>query len=132
MRVLCIAATPTAEQARQLGTAYLGPKQVFGTAGQEYLVYGLTVSQGIVWIEISPDHRFLISAPLFLFEVKDPRVSALWELRAESHGLVRIWPAAFFEEFFHEDLAADEPGTRDIFERLTAALEKDRHAIGLA
>jgi hypothetical protein len=81
--------------------------------GHEYLVLGLLIDAagdsvgGGAWIDIlmEPDIPTVISVPLCLFEIIDPRVSRYWQLRASEAGAVWLWPASFYREYYHDDLS---------------------------
>jgi hypothetical protein len=125
MRVRCISEKPNARQASALGELYHGQKQSYGlTVGSEYLVFAISVLNGNVLLQIAPEFEQLISVPLFLFEVTDPRVPGFWECRVREDGTMLLWPPSFLErEYYHESLLEEVPSVVEDFRRVRRRLE---------
>ena len=74
------------------------------TVGKEYLVFGLQLDldregQRVgPLVCIFPDVGYLLTLPLCLFEVTDPRVSRYWQVRSRSPGTIGIYPPSFYRE----------------------------------
>ncbi len=91
--------------------------------GTEFLVYGITVSEGNVLynVESHPSGRYLVLCLAELFDIVDPRASELWECRVPDSGGIRIWPSSWFtHEFYHDRLSDGEPELEADFTRLKA------------
>lgn len=99
--------------------------------GKEYLVVGLQFAVGSnihgtgTWLHLVNDNGHLSWAPLSLFDVLDPRVSRLWEIRQPDATVVTMWPPLLYREFFHEDLADADPNATGAFADLMRALETE-------
>lgn len=110
MKVRCISTEPTREQAEQLGPYFRsGVTKYPVDIGVEYLALGVGSWDGIAWVELAMPTEVVVSVPLFLFEITDPRPSALWEVRIHKDGALTLWPRAFYEEFFHDRLSDGDP-----------------------
>jgi hypothetical protein len=83
MRVRCI--WKKGEEAPSRYTFGRNPnasKDWYLTGGKEYVVYGLKCLEGRIWYYVVDDHDlwFPIMKPAPLFEIVDPRPSALWKV----------------------------------------------------
>lgn len=127
MRVQCTAEEPTLDQAKRLaiGKHYFPEKQVFHiTTGKEYIVYGLSIMDGVPWVEIITDYGNLASVPLLLFQVLDHRVSKYWEMREKDNYLL-FWPSSFFQAYFHDDLSERVPHVVEDFKKAQALIDAE-------
>lgn len=79
----------------------------FLNIGDEYIVYGLTMQNTIIYVQIYIDNK-LISIPIELFEIIDSRVSKYW-LVTYTDITTRFWPNEFYQEYFHDDLFEEIP-----------------------
>jgi len=108
MKVRCRSTAYTEEQRVELGidddpwmSKNLGGKV---TIGKEYLVFGLEVDldrerQRVgPFVTIIPDVGYLLTLPLCLFQVTDPRVSRHWEVQSRSAGTMGLYPPSFYRE----------------------------------
>ncbi len=89
----------------------------------EFLVYGITVSDGNVLynVESHPSGRYLVVCLAELFDVVDPRASEFWECRIPASGGIHIWPTSWFtHEFYHDRLSDGDPELEADFTRLKA------------
>lgn len=115
MIVECIREVPPKAQHDLLGDQFRPNKQTFGvTLGKKYLVYGLHIRNGNIWILHHSGTDYLLSAPLSLFSIVDEHPSSFWVVRpgfdrnGEHLSLLRniqIWPELFFQKYFLADLA---------------------------
>lgn len=113
MIVKCISTYPTKEQIECLDSGFLRGHNINVVVGREYLVLALTLNMSLqtsgkgVWVDIlmESDIPTLISAPLCLFEITDPRVSAYWELGMLSDGSVMLQPRSFYGKSFLENVS---------------------------
>ncbi|RMG27520.1 MAG: hypothetical protein D6732_20015 [Methanobacteriota archaeon] len=129
MKVRCIAEQPDEEQAKQLGDNYQPGKQEFGVEiGKEYIVFGLSVLGGSVWIDIESEMEYIYPVPLCLFEIIDGRVSKYWEIRTTTGGNVLVWPSSFFREYFHDDLSEGVPEVLEEFRRIKMLMEAEANS----
>lgn len=129
MIIKCIASVPNHSQAKLLGDYFRPGEQEFGLeVGQQYLVFSLKTRGGLPWVEIvdsSSYPGYLFAAPLLLFEVVDPRVSAFWEVRYTKTGEVTAAPPSLFRKYYHDDLFEGKPETVEDFLKVRAQLEKE-------
>lgn len=127
MRVKCITELPTKEQARLLGEYYHEGKQEFGLViGNEYLVFGLSFLGGMPWIEIGPpEHEYLYSVPLCLFDIVNGTVSKCWEIKVRKDDVIFFWPISFYQEYYHDDLFEGVPVAVEDFRRVRKLIEEE-------
>jgi len=125
MRVRCVAESVTAEQGAKLGPLYQGGRQSFGVKlGSEYLVFGISVADGAVLLEIAQEYDQLYPVPMLLFEIVDPKVPSLWQARQSEDGTLFLWPPSFFDrEYYHQDLVEQVPSVVEDFRRVRRRLE---------
>ncbi len=97
------------------------------TTGREYVVLGLNFSTGNdihgagVWFHLLNDYEQLSWAPSVLFEIIDDRASSSWRLRLNGEEAT-LWPLVFYEDFFHDELAAGDPKRKQQLEKLVEDL----------
>ncbi len=116
MIVKCISTYASEAQIQMLGPRFRGDRSFGVVPGREYLVLGLIVdaapqSDGRgAWVDVlmEPEIPTVISVPLCLFEIVDPRPSRYWEIRVSDEGIVRLWPSSFYREYYHSDLSDRE------------------------
>ena len=99
--------------------------QTFGVVvGAEYLVFGLTLVGGNVLVDIAQEFEQLAPVPLFLFEITDPRVPALWKARTKEDGTLTLWPPSFYErKYYHQDSLVQLASSIEDFRRVRRRLE---------
>lgn len=100
--------------------------------GQEYVAMGLSFINAHVIVEVATQGGFLMPVPLRAFAIVSGRPSAHWEARVESEENFRLWPPAFYEPFFHSDLADREPTIVAEFNALRRLIEEEDRRFGLA
>jgi len=108
MRVRCIAEDPTPEQAKALGKLYTArgrPSAWSSGWSTEYLVFALSVVNGVTLVDVAQEFEQLVPVPLFLFEITDPRVPGLWEARQREDGTLLLWPRSSPHVEKHPDSA---------------------------
>lgn len=128
MKVRCISKLPNSEQAQLLGDHFIPGKQEFHLdIGREYIVFGLQILSGEPWIEILSDSGYLRSVPLCLFNIIDGHISKLWEIRYKD-GFLTLWPAAFYDEYFFDDLIEGTEEIVDKFQKIRALIEKEANS----
>ena len=128
--VRCIDTLPNEFQAQRLRPAYRPGKQVFGVViGQEYVVFGLRVLGGEVWLELNVEFDLLYSVPLALFEIIDGSIPSLWEARTNDSAEPILWPPSFFGEYYHDDLAERSEPVLEDFRRIRKILQRHDGAI---
>lgn len=125
MLLRCRTAEPTPEQREHLGSAIRKGESLHLELGEEYVALGLEVWKGIVWIDFAENDRTVISAPLFLFDIIDGRVSEHWIVRALEDGTVRLWPELLFERAFHDRLSNGEEPLQSRFIELRREMEAE-------
>jgi hypothetical protein len=108
--VECVRGEPDAAEMALMGFGPRSHLALFLTPGKRYVVLGLSMflEDQTVWIDVSEDGDDITSALLSMFKVVDPRPSALWTLRLGENRF-DLWPAAFYEPYFHERLGEQEP-----------------------
>ena len=125
MRIRCIASTPTAEQAQRLGSAYDSERSDYDLdLLREYVALGIGCWDGIAWAQIATDGGWVLSVPLFLFEVSEATASRYWEVRLRPTG-VTMWPSALYEPTFNSELADDVPEAVEKFRELRRVIEAE-------
>lgn len=124
MKVKCISVYPTEKQISKMGRRFYR-RQSFGlTQGKEYLVLGLnfeidSVSCGTgACVELISDNGGLSNAPLFSFEITDPRASRFWEVRLWEDGGLTLWPPLFYTTYFRDDLSESKSDVVAEFRRV--------------
>jgi len=103
-------------------------KDWYLTAGKQYTVYAVSCHEGMTWYYVVDDHNlwFPIMKPAPLFEITDPRPSALWRVafkygrdwKTKEHSIEILLLA--FEEWcadpnYYERLADNNPPEVAIF-----------------
>jgi hypothetical protein len=131
MRLRCIKSRLDERKAAAMGLEVSRGQDFHLTSEKEYLVIGLQFSTNTkihgtgVWVHLVSDYGHLTWAPISLFEVVDPRVSRYWEIRMTTPGVVTLWPALLYTEFFHEDLADGQSVKVREFQRLQELLKAE-------
>ena len=127
MKVRCIKNQLTEKECKAINTEMTtGPGRTDITLGKTYVVLSLSFySSGSYFhgtiIDIIDDDDQYTRLPLCYFDVVDPRVSIFWRARAVEHGM-RLWPAEFHREFFHDDLSDGVPEVVAMFNRAVERL----------
>jgi hypothetical protein len=108
MQIVCKAGKATPAQKEIMGLPYSNSDFDI-TEGVTYLVFGMTIDMrenknSVCFIQILSNGGHLITAPLFLFDITDNRVSRYWELKISSEGFLTLWPPSFYREYYHDDL----------------------------
>ncbi len=137
MVIKCVSSVLTETQFRASGDPSLLHEGYPLKVGREYLVFALTIdtssaaAQGGVWVSIQmePKSPTMIAVPLSLFEIIDPRASRYWTVGSPREGLLRIWPAAFLADFYHDDLSERLPEAVNDFWKVQALLEAESREI---
>ena len=125
MRVRCVTEEPSHAQVVALGRLYAGPKQSFGVArGMEYLVFALSVLDGVTYVDVEQEFEQVVAVPLFLFEIIDPRLSSIWEVKQRADGSLLLWPPVFHaRQSYAEDILDGDPTALIEFRDLRHRLE---------
>jgi hypothetical protein len=125
MRIRCVALAPSEDQARQLGAAFdLDRTDYDLDLFREYIALGVGFWDGVSWAEIATDGGWILSVPLFLFEITDARASKHWEVRADATSLT-LWPSRLYDPTFNARLADDVPEAVEAFHELRELLETE-------
>ena len=125
MIIKCTSLLPNEEQAKKLGKTFQSGKQNFWLEiGKEYVVYGLRILQGSIWVELVSDTNYLYSVPLCLFEVVDKKVSKYWEIGLRKNNIY-FWPNSFYKEYYHDDLFEGVPEVLENFLRIKSLIDKE-------
>jgi hypothetical protein len=106
---------------------------------REYVVLGLTIftrpesDRSGAWVTVlmEPEIPTIIAAPLYMFEVLDPRASQHWEVKVSASGAVRLWPSSFFADYYHDDLSERAPAVVRDFWAVYGLLSEEAKASGL-
>ena len=99
--------------------------------GKSYVALGIHTpttsgSFGVsVAVHIKNDQGSLSIMPMALFEIIDAVPSAYWVIKTTDLGELSILPAAFHEEFFHDDLSEGEESAVAEFQRACALIEAE-------
>ena len=84
----------------------------FASIGDEFIVYGIYLSEGNLWYNLAkpPRGSAVIMVLAALFEISDPTISQHWECRVDGSGDFAIWPRSWFEiPFYHDRLSDGDP-----------------------
>lgn len=126
MKVRCVAALPTEEQATLLGSYYRSGEQVFHVVpGREYLVLALQMWEGIPWVQLPSDSGYIMHVPLCLFSVTDDRGSRYWRIEVHPNGDLTLWPESFYREYYHDDLIEGVSEVVADYKRVRAEMESE-------
>jgi hypothetical protein len=136
MILRCISAYPNEGQIQLLGPGFPEKRSFAVVPGREYIVLGLIVDSSPhsdtrgAWVDVlmEPEIPTIISVPLCLFEIVDPRVSRYWEIRVSPEGNIRLWPSSFYREYYHSDLSDRDLEIVKDFWRTYALLEAEAKA----
>src|ERR1043165_3648905 len=79
MKVKCIATTGESYMAYKMPIGYMSTSQYPLHLGEEYLVMGISLSQGVILYLIDIGAR--IYCPFQLFEVVDPSLNSGWQFK---------------------------------------------------
>ncbi|CAM3723034.1 hypothetical protein POKO110462_17115 [Pontibacter korlensis] len=98
------------------------------TIGKLYLVYGVQINaDGSRYIDYFSDSGNLAQAPLEFFDVIDGKVSKYWQLKIWSSNDVTLWPAIFYQDYFHDDLSEAVEEVVKGFEEIKNLLEEEQN-----
>jgi hypothetical protein len=102
---------------------------LFLEAGRRYVVLGVTVSlrDGLVWVQVSPDGANIVHVPISMFEVIDPEPSRHWEARLSDDD-IRLWPHAFHEPDFHQRVFDSEDAALETLDTILGTLGAEANA----
>jgi hypothetical protein len=132
--VRCTSIELTSAQRAKLGTAFPRDKAEQLTIDRDYVVLGLQYDVGSIlwgtgaWVQLPLSQDKLLIAPLYLFEIIDPRPSPNWEIQLWEDGAITLWPADFYRDYFHGDLEAGKPDALRIYKRVLEAEKKSNEA----
>jgi hypothetical protein len=108
-----------------LGDRFQPGHQVFPLViGKEYKVYGIDTSPRSVWVLIETDLGYLVSVPLLLFTVIDPRIPPGWVIEVGPPCELSIMPPELLDPYFLDDLSEGIPEVRHTFERVRLEAER--------
>jgi hypothetical protein len=126
MKVNCIATKLTEQQKKQLGLEItLNPQYPF-IIGTTYTVLALSSKVGLnAGTILQIPGRYIIPAPLCLFEIVDERPSIYWKIKKRSDYELSLWPEEFYQEYFHDDLSEGVPEVVAIYNQVVERLEKE-------
>lgn len=90
-------------------------------------VFALTLG-GEPWVEITDselDPGYLWGVPMCLFEIVNPRLSALWEARVAKYGELRLEPPSLSRRNYQDDLFEGVEEVVADFRRIRQELEQE-------
>ena len=126
MVVECISLQPTPELAMRIRPYYAAGRSDFDLKlGHRYVVLGLSLVTGVVWIDIPNEGGWPQSVPLELFRIVDPRCSRHWEARMSETQGFSLLPPALHEPDFASRVADDEPEAVARYHHLCAQIESE-------
>lgn len=137
MKVRCIKNHIDDELASKVGLPPCGPRYYHSVSpGKEYVVLGLCFNPetkhhaGKPFIDVRNDSGGMTTAPIFLFEIIDDKVSIYWRLRFK-RGVLTLYPKLFYDnEYFPEDLADGVPEIEANFRELCEKFEQESECVG--
>jgi len=125
----CVSAYPNQEQLDFLGTEFFKDREFHVTAGDEYVVLGLTFvvendssGRGLL-LEHVDDYGHLVTTPACLFDILDGTVSRYWQIRVGRDGMVTLWPPSFYRQYYHDDLSENVTEVVEDFKRIRRSIE---------
>lgn len=128
MRVRCLQRTGERLPSAVFGSrsGYSRETEFYLTVGREYVVYGLTLWQGVPWIYICDDLYadgdiwWPVWHPLMLFEIVDARISMSWVIARSSvdepDALFITFPQWADDRGFYERLIDSRGAEFELFE----------------
>jgi hypothetical protein len=126
MKVICRQSELSPAQRTGIGLAGQ-TNQYYLEQGEVHTVLGMTCSSeapsGVI-LDI-PGERYIIPAPLCLFDIVDERPSRFWRARACNEQMLRIWPEELYIKFFHARLSDFDPEITAIYRELCARMESE-------
>ncbi len=132
MKVRCIQTSPTSEQREEFSINRVGFSTTDVTVGKEYIVLGLSVITmrngpfGLgTLLEIIDDQDSWALAPMYMFEVSDPRPSRYWTIKKDSDNTIALLPESFHQPFYADQLTDLVPEIVADFKRVRALLESE-------
>jgi hypothetical protein len=125
MKVKCLKQYPTHEELEYLGENFQRRQEFHITAGNEYLVLGMSFLGNATWVDIECDSEHVTSVPLLLFEIKDPKVSRYWICKMKGNNVVVLWPPSWLQDFYHDDLLEGRESVVQDFLSVKELLEKE-------
>ena len=99
--------------------------------GKEYVVIAVSFVVNSPYYGDSPlfevvnENLHLVSVPAALFEITDPRCSALWMAKAHEDGTVSLRPQELYRDYFYDKLSDREAETQEVFQALLDKLEAE-------
>ncbi len=134
MRVRCVALKPNAEQVSKLRSYYeQGSTDYDLVLGCHYLVLGIGRRQGITWVELPTPGGWILTVPLFLFEITDARASRYWVIEdVEINDALWFGPALLFDRTLNARLADGEPAAVERYQRVLDLLNAESEQIPLS
>jgi hypothetical protein len=131
MRVKCLGHELSEEQRLFFKVPPLFHTRYQITISMEYLVLGITfvvdspVHGNTLLLEIVNDAGRYSAIPAALFEVTDCRCSSFWQARFYEDGAITMWPAQFYEPYFHDKLSDHDPESRELFESVLTKMRAE-------
>ena len=128
----CRSIKPSDSEAAAASIDFTGLRQPYAvTVGKSYVVLGLTFSNAPSLlgtdgaITYTENDRYILSAPLAMFEIVDPRPSTKWTFGRSQNGEWCFWPPSFFADFYADKLSDGDPAMVDDFQRIYAELRAE-------
>lgn len=128
----CRSIKPSNQEAAAASIDFTGLRQPYDvTVGKSYVALGLVFSSvpsllgtdgAVTYTE---NDFYIMSAPLVMFEIVDPRPSAKWTFGRNQNGEWCFWPPSFFTNFYADKLSNGDPALVNDFQRVYAELRAE-------
>jgi hypothetical protein len=129
MKTRCISSRLSDNQVKKIWATkpHFQDVRDFGTiVGKEYLVFGISIMDGEPWIDILSESKYLVQAPLCLFEIINRRISKYWVVGFSPHGDFIMRPPSILDQpYYFDDLSEYKPDVLNEFQKIKDLLENE-------
>lgn len=76
-------------------------------------------------VDVTNDNGSLEMVPLLCFEIVDASASKHWKISVNDRGVLKLWPEAFYQPYFHDDLSEGVESARESFRNVVRLFASD-------
>ena len=124
MKVRCKRLELTAEERARVDRPWSEANFEMLAIDRTYVAYALATVRGTPCVRVRSDSGYLLTIPIQLFEVVDPRPSSFWEVGFDD-GELELRPPLLATPFFLDDLGERVPEVVAAFEQLQLKMEAE-------